>query len=1542
MSKAVGRLEGGLRPALRRQSGRMAVALAVGLLAAVAGSARLCGQTVTLQAIADSTIKQESPNQSFGAQATLVVKEGGSRVLVRFDPAAIGAAVGGGSLASAQLRLYIGTNGGNWGTTGRTVDVYRADASWTEMGATWNCAVDANPANSVADCATPWNGGTIEDDATDTVVVTNTSSGWIQFDVTADVQAFLAGTANDGWLLEKTDEGQGGRVDLVSREGSAGQGPQLVLISQSAAVDTVPPAVAIVAPAQPVLVNMPSPPIAVAYQDGGSGVDTSTLRVVLDGQDLTAGCTVGAQSASCTSPALAAGAHTVTANVQDHAGNAATASRSFQLFLGPAVSTLTLPAVADTYITGAAPDKEHGRAAILRVAKSGPRRALVQFDPAALAAALAGSQLLSAQLELAIAANGNNWGTSGRTVGVYPMTVAWSEAAATWDCPADTNLDNHQPDCAARWNGGAFAASPTATALLTRDLGGTLDFDVTADVAAFLAGTASDGWLLKKTDEAASGRADFVSREAGSGQAAQLVVVFQVPAPDTTPPTLTITSPADGSYSRTPSIQVTGTIGGTVAAVTVGGQPASLAQGGFTASVTLVQGANVLVAVATDAAGNQASATALVTLDTTPPTLTLTTPSPGQLTNQPQVQVAGSATDDSGIATLTVGGQPVTLAASGKFSTLVPVGEGVSSIEVDAVDLAGNQQTVVVSVNRFSIPTVAIVSPPDLSYVNATTVTVSGTVGAAVTVSVNGVAAAVSGNSFTAAGVPLAEGGNSLTATATDAQGHVGLATINVVRDLTPPHVAIYTPAAGATVGDSAVAVSGLVNDIVAGTVNAGNVQVTVNGVPAVVANRAFLAPAVRLQPGTNVLTAVAVDASGNQAQTSVTVQQARPAAPSVAVVLGGGQSAVIGTVLAQPLVAVVQDAVGQPVPGKTVLFRVRGGNGTLDGGRRDLGVTSDANGQALVHFTLGTRAGAGNQVVEASAVGSGPPAVFLASALPGAPALIVVDSGDQQLGVAGQALPRPLAAAVVDAGGNRLAEVAASFRVVKGAGQLANGQQTMALTTDSDGRLIAALTTDPAEGVANNVVEATIDGLAGGLVASFTASTWAAGDPSLTAVSGVVLDNSNLPLAGVTIRIRDTALTAVTDAQGLFQIAPAPVGTLKLIVDGSTAQRSGAWPDLEFDLTTVPGRNNTVRMPIYLLPLDLAHGIQVDETHGGTLTLPQLPGFALQIQPGSVTFPGGGRSGVVSVTVVHSDKVPMVPNFGQQPRLIVTIQPAGALFNPPAQLTMPNVEGLAPGQVTELYSFDHDLGHFVSIGPATVSDDGSVVTSNVGVGILKAGWHCCGFPQGSGTPNSCPECTDCTGDQCKARDLCTACKSPPGPGYSCNGPKDCAPPNAILPNIADRVRLQVDKQSTQVFQCPDDPNGPPDKAQRCGASMFFNYSSVDPHCGSIDLAGNSWSETATSDYNCSGALQHKAIVIGSGCSVDPGNALTGCHDEFSVCLDPSSLPLGDCIETAQQQILWQPYGSDNKYPGETVTVVFTFHRTQSGCTGSISVTRMP
>ncbi len=111
----------------------------------------------------------------------------------------------------------------------------------------------------------------------------------------------------------------------------------------------------------------------------------------------------------------------------------------------------------------------------------------------------------------------------------------------------------------------------------------------------------------------------------------------------------------------------------------------------------------------------------------------------------------------------------------------------------------------------------------------------------------------------------------------------------------------------------------------------------------------------------------------------------------------------------------------------------------------------------------------------------------------------------------------------------------------------------------------------------------------------------------------------------------------------------------------------SGLALTLAFELVTIAGQDNTIGMPIFLLPLDLANALFVDETTGGTLTLPEVPGFSLTIEPGSATFPGGSKSGQVSVTVVHADKIPMVPNFGQQPQFIVTIQPSGVLFDPVA-----------------------------------------------------------------------------------------------------------------------------------------------------------------------------------------------------------------------------------------------------------------------------------
>ena len=166
------------------------------------------------------------------------------------------------------------------------------------------------------------------------------------------------------------------------------------------------------------------------------------------------------------------------------------------------------------------------------------------------------------------------------------------------------------------------------------------------------------------------------------------------------------------------------------------------------------------------------------------------------------------------------------------------------------------------------------------------------------------------------------------------------------------------------------------------------------------------------------------------------------------------------------------------------------------------------------------------------------------------------------------------------------------------------------------------------------------------------------------------------------------------TNAQGQFLIAGAPVGFFKLMADGTTvAAQRGVFPTLEYDIVTVAGQDNTVGMPMLLPLLDTANKLCVSETTGGTLTLPEVPGFSLTVAPGLGDVPRR-----VAERLRHrldGERRQEPDDARLRPAAAVhrsRFSRSGTMFNPPAPITMPNVDGLQPGQVTELYSYDHDL----------------------------------------------------------------------------------------------------------------------------------------------------------------------------------------------------------------------------------------------------------
>ena len=156
-----------------------------------------------------------------------------------------------------------------------------------------------------------------------------------------------------------------------------------------------------------------------------------------------------------------------------------------------------------------------------------------------------------------------------------------------------------------------------------------------------------------------------------------------------------------------------------------------------------------------------------------------------------------------------------------------------------------------------TIPTITIDAPADGLVTFQSFVDVSGSTSNAVSVTVNGIAATLSGDAFATDAVPLVEGSNTITATVENASGSTTTTTITVVRDPDLPVISVLSPGENAVIPEFTVTVQGTVVDDSLSVL-------TINGNVVPVVNEGFLHTVSLLNEGNNLITLTATDSADN------------------------------------------------------------------------------------------------------------------------------------------------------------------------------------------------------------------------------------------------------------------------------------------------------------------------------------------------------------------------------------------------------------------------------------------------------------------------------------------------------------------------------------------------------------------------------------------------------------------------------------------------------------------------------------------------------
>ncbi|MCW7071960.1 MAG: Ig-like domain-containing protein [Methanophagales archaeon] len=129
--------------------------------------------------------------------------------------------------------------------------------------------------------------------------------------------------------------------------------PYTVCFSGIDLVESIPPAIYNLKPADGGVATDSTPEISANYDDIGTGIDTTTVKLYVDGAEVTASATVSASQVTYTpTTALADGKHTAAVSVKDRAGNHALETWHFTVVATQPTALISLEKTETEYSPG--------------------------------------------------------------------------------------------------------------------------------------------------------------------------------------------------------------------------------------------------------------------------------------------------------------------------------------------------------------------------------------------------------------------------------------------------------------------------------------------------------------------------------------------------------------------------------------------------------------------------------------------------------------------------------------------------------------------------------------------------------------------------------------------------------------------------------------------------------------------------------------------------------------------------------------------------------------------------------------------------------------------------------------------------------------------------------------------------------------------------------------------------------------------------------------------------------------------------------------